>query len=186
MDDSLEQRVSAVERALTDGDQDLSALADVGAVTDQMDGLESDIADLSDRVAELEAATQALRGYVGAVRAVNREVEQRADAALAAATGGELETGQCTRSDGRATSTQSECLRCGDLQGSSTESRNPSASESPDFTTETPTSPRSRDPAEDARQAIRASRNGASQREPEDGQSERKDPGLLGQIRNRL
>jgi hypothetical protein len=37
------------------------------------------------RVAELEAATQALRGYVGNVRSVNERVEERADAALARA-----------------------------------------------------------------------------------------------------
>ena len=37
---------------------------------------------LFDRLAELEAAVQALRGYVGSVRAVNEDVEQRADLAV--------------------------------------------------------------------------------------------------------
>jgi hypothetical protein len=48
-------------------------------------------------VSELEAATQALRGYVGNVRAVNRDIEQRADTALAKAESVESaldETGQ--------------------------------------------------------------------------------------------
>ncbi len=84
MDETLEQRLAAVERALTDGDHDLSELATSGEVAHRVDGIESDVDSLADRVAELEAATQALRGYVGNVRAVNQEVERRADAALAA------------------------------------------------------------------------------------------------------
>ncbi|WP_323674839.1 hypothetical protein [Halorubellus sp. PRR65] len=46
---------------------------------------EADVAALADRVAELEAAVQALRGYAGSVRAVNDRVEERADAAVATA-----------------------------------------------------------------------------------------------------
>lgn len=84
MDETLEQRLAAVERALTDGNHDLSALATSGDIAHRLDEVESDLDTLADRVAELEAATQALRGYVGNVRAVNREVERRADAALAA------------------------------------------------------------------------------------------------------
>lgn len=42
-----------------------------------------DVSALTDRVSELEAAVQALRGYTGSVRAVNDRVEERADAALA-------------------------------------------------------------------------------------------------------
>jgi len=40
--------------------------------------------DLEDRLAELEAAVQALRGYAGSVRSVNEGVRERADAAAAA------------------------------------------------------------------------------------------------------
>lgn len=65
--DSLERRLAAVERALAE-DEPLER-------ADHLDDLEA-------RVAELEAAVQALRGYVGSVRAVNEEVERRADRAF--------------------------------------------------------------------------------------------------------
>lgn len=83
--DELEARIEALERAVTDGDRDLSELAAEGETRERLAALEDELDDLADRVAELEAATQALRGYVGNVRAVNTEIEQRADAALAKA-----------------------------------------------------------------------------------------------------
>lgn len=82
--DDLRDRVEAVERALTDGDGDLTALADGAATAERVDTLAADLEDLRDTVADLEAATQALRGYVGNVRSVNEAVERRADAAAAA------------------------------------------------------------------------------------------------------
>ena len=65
--DTVERRLDAVERALTDEEP-----------------IERDdrLAELETRIAELEAAVQALRGYIGSVRAVNEEIEQRADRAL--------------------------------------------------------------------------------------------------------
>lgn len=82
--DPLEERLRAVERALTDGDDlGLAALGDAAALAARVEDAEERLDDLDDRVAELEAATQALRGYVGNVRHVNRSVEERADAALA-------------------------------------------------------------------------------------------------------
>jgi hypothetical protein len=83
--DELEARIEALERAVTDGDHDLSELATEGETREQLAAIETELGDIADRVAELEAATQALRGYVGNVRAVNRDIEQRADAALAKA-----------------------------------------------------------------------------------------------------
>ncbi len=83
--DELEARIEALERAVTDGDHDLSELAAEGETREQLAAIETELGDIADRVAELEAATQALRGYVGNVRAVNRDIEQRADAALAKA-----------------------------------------------------------------------------------------------------
>lgn len=65
--ESVERRLAAVERALAT-DEPLE-------YADRLDDLEG-------RVAELEAAVQALRGYVGSVRAVNEDIEQRADLAL--------------------------------------------------------------------------------------------------------
>ncbi|MFC7134147.1 MULTISPECIES: DUF7310 family coiled-coil domain-containing protein [Salinibaculum] len=85
MDESFEERLAAVERALTDTDGDRPDLATAAEVAERVDDLETDLAALTDRVAELEAATQALRGYVGNVRSVNEEVEQRADLALSKA-----------------------------------------------------------------------------------------------------
>jgi len=82
--DDLEERVAAVERALTDGEGDLTALAEGAATADRVRQLESTVEDLEEDVAEVEAATQALRGYVGNVRSVNESVEEQADAALAA------------------------------------------------------------------------------------------------------
>lgn len=82
--DDLRERVAAVERALTDGDGDLSALAEGAARAERVADLEATVADLREDVTELEAATQALRGYVGNVRSVNEDVEQRAETAVAA------------------------------------------------------------------------------------------------------
>ena len=65
--DSVERRLAAVERALSEEEPIERA--------DRLD-------DLVDRVAELEAAVQAVRGYVGEVRAINEDVERRADRAL--------------------------------------------------------------------------------------------------------
>lgn len=82
MDDQLEERIATLERAVTDGEGDVAALTEAAVTAERLEALETTAADLEDRVAELEAATQALRGYVGNVRAVNREVEERADLAL--------------------------------------------------------------------------------------------------------
>jgi hypothetical protein len=82
MDETIEDRLAAVERALTDGDHDLDALAADAETAARVDRLEDDIAMLRERVDELDAATQALRGYVGNVRAVNEDVRERADLAL--------------------------------------------------------------------------------------------------------
>jgi hypothetical protein len=76
-DTPLEERLAAVERALSDADPE--------ATPPDVDGLPARVAAIEEDVAELEAAVQAVRGYVGGVRAVNEDVEQRADAAMATA-----------------------------------------------------------------------------------------------------
>lgn len=86
-EDAIERRLAAVERALTDGREAPAGLRADAALADRVEELEATTADLERRVADLDAAVQALRGYVGNVRHVNREVERRAEAALAAADG---------------------------------------------------------------------------------------------------
>lgn len=81
MEDGLEARLGALERAVTEGEH---ADTEFEAI-ERLEDIESRVDELDDRIAELEAATQALRGYVGNIRSVNQEVEQRADAALAKA-----------------------------------------------------------------------------------------------------
>lgn len=86
-DASLDERLRAVERTLTDTDRDLTAIADAAERTDRIDRLEDRSDRLQNRLEELESAVESVRGYVGQIKAVNREVERRANAALAATQG---------------------------------------------------------------------------------------------------
>jgi hypothetical protein len=124
MDDQLEERVATLERAVTDGEGDPAALADAAVTAERLDDLETAAEDLEDRVAELEAATQALRGYVGEVRSVNREVEERADLALSRVedlAGGSNTSGdtrdepaeRSPRNVGEGSQRRERCGRCG-------------------------------------------------------------------------
>lgn len=107
--EALEKRIAALERAITDGEADCGALADRAATAERVDDLEARLDDVTDQVGELDAATQALRGYVGNVRAVNREVERRADAALSKVES--LEAQQGGRESGEPA--ERRCPRCG-------------------------------------------------------------------------
>lgn len=69
--ETLERRLEAVERALSSGEP--------LEHQDRIDAFER-------RLADVEAAVEAIRGYVGTVRAINRNVENRADRALRKAT----------------------------------------------------------------------------------------------------
>ncbi|MEF8856145.1 MAG: hypothetical protein V5A16_01850 [Haloplanus sp.] len=84
MDDGrpLRERVEALERAVTDGHA-ADGLPDAGRIATRVDDLEAAVEEMSDRIAELEAAVQALRGFAGGVRAVDESVERRANAAIA-------------------------------------------------------------------------------------------------------
>lgn len=103
--DDLAARVAAIERTLTDGHA-LSDLPDGAELAESVDALEERVDRIERRLDDLDAATQALRGYVGNVRSVNRDVERRADAALAAVEGltddGPLRapSGECVRATG--------------------------------------------------------------------------------------
>lgn len=90
-DADLAERLRAVERALTDGDVTPADLSDPATRDERLDRLADRLDDIEGRLAEAEAGIQAVRGYVGSIRAVNREVERRADAALAAADASEDE-----------------------------------------------------------------------------------------------
>ena len=80
-DAELERRLAAVERSL-DANGDSDGPSD-GAHSDT-DEFEARLAELESRVDELDAAVQAVRGFLGGVSAVNESVERRADAAVAA------------------------------------------------------------------------------------------------------
>ena len=84
-DSDLAERLDAVERALTDDGTDLTDVRDAAALASDLERLEARVDDLEAIVDELEAAVEAVRGYAGNVRAVNRDVERRASAALAKA-----------------------------------------------------------------------------------------------------
>ena len=98
-DDRIHERLRAVERALTDDDRTVTDLPDDATAAAERETLDDRLSDVEARVEELEAATQAVRGYVGAIRAVNREVERRADLALARATDGSDTHGDGCRSE---------------------------------------------------------------------------------------
>lgn len=74
--EDLEGRLTAVERALTDGETNLDGLDDAAGLGAQVDDIEDRLASVESRLDTLDGATQALRGYVGAVRAVNDDVER--------------------------------------------------------------------------------------------------------------
>lgn len=83
--DELSARLATVERALSDGDTPVAQLDDAETIEQRLNTIETAVEDLTARVAELEAASSALRGYAAGVRAVNEDVERRADLALAKA-----------------------------------------------------------------------------------------------------
>lgn len=78
-------RLEAVERALTGGETPVADLDGAAELDARLAAAEERVEALADRVDDLDAATQAVRGYAGGIRAVNRRVERRADAALAKA-----------------------------------------------------------------------------------------------------
>lgn len=84
--DTLEDRLRAVERALGEGDPPES-VARVAELTARVEAVEADLDSVTERLLVVEAAVQALQGYVGHVQDANREIGRRATAALAAVGG---------------------------------------------------------------------------------------------------
>lgn len=81
---TLEERLDAVERAVTDGAVSLADVEDAAGRTARIERVESRLESVEEQVDDLEAAVAAIRGYVGELRHVNREVERTASAAVAA------------------------------------------------------------------------------------------------------
>lgn len=81
--ETLAARLDAVERALVDGDGDLTDVQTATDLDERLTTVETRLDELAESMAEQEAALLAVRGYVGAVRSVNESVEQKADLALA-------------------------------------------------------------------------------------------------------
>jgi len=77
-DENLERRLAAVERAIDGETRDRTVEAH------DPEALDARLTTLESRVDELDAAVQAVRGFLGGVSAVNEAVERRADAAVAA------------------------------------------------------------------------------------------------------
>jgi polyhydroxyalkanoate synthesis regulator phasin len=82
--DRIEERLSAVERTVVDGDYELTELTDLASLAADVEELESRLDSLEQRFAELEASAKATQGYVSNIESVNEDVEQQADAAIAA------------------------------------------------------------------------------------------------------
>ncbi|GAB7094901.1 hypothetical protein JCM30237_20540 [Halolamina litorea] len=123
--EDLERRLAAVERALGDGDDGAVGDNDIDAVSRGHD-VDGRLDTLETRVEELDAALQAVRGFLGGVSAVNESVERRADAAVAAVdrleteihgdTEGSIEERFGEDSDERATANEYGCDRSSDRE----------------------------------------------------------------------
>ncbi|RQH01295.1 DUF7310 family coiled-coil domain-containing protein [Natrarchaeobius oligotrophus] len=80
--DRLEQRLAAVERTVVDGEFAFDELPDRGSLVADLERLESRLDAYEYRVATLEGETEALRGFVDRLEAVNSGVEREATTAL--------------------------------------------------------------------------------------------------------
>lgn len=82
--DQIDQRLSAVESTVVDGNVNLDDLSDVSELMEELERVNARLDELESRLSELEGVTQSLEGYVGNIRTVNEETEKQADAAMAA------------------------------------------------------------------------------------------------------
>lgn len=82
---SLDERLAAVERALTDGEVEPAALSDAATVEERLDTIEDRLDSLEQRLAAAEAGVGALRGQAGEARRETDQLERTAERALATA-----------------------------------------------------------------------------------------------------
>lgn len=75
-EETLDERLRTVERALTDDETPVPDLADAAAVEERLDGTADRLDDVEERLGELAASVQAVRGYVGEVRERREEGER--------------------------------------------------------------------------------------------------------------
>jgi len=170
--ETLAERLRTVERAVTDGTTEFPEVTELAELEARVDTVEQRVDDIDERTAELEAATQAIRGYVGNVRSVNDEVEQRADAALAATDRLEVrldeELGSQSVSDPPATSAEQ--------RRTATRQERPRSSDGHDHADTSATTGF----AAEAQTDFSAITDGGG---PDNGESESTDTGVFGRIR---
>lgn len=82
---SLEERLAAVERALTDGEADPVDLSDAATVQRRLDEVGARLDSFEQRLAAVEAGLDAVRGQVGEERRDTDHLERTAEQALATA-----------------------------------------------------------------------------------------------------
>jgi len=83
--EQFEQRLSAVERTVVDGDHDVPALSDIDALKQTVDALADQVETIDSRLLAVESGVEALEGYVGNIQSVNQSVERQADIAIVSA-----------------------------------------------------------------------------------------------------
>ncbi|MBZ6493607.1 DUF7310 family coiled-coil domain-containing protein [Natrinema longum] len=79
----LEQRLSAVERVVVDGDVTFAELSELTSLAETVAELETRLEEQDRRIADLEATVQSIEGYVGNVESINDDVERHAASAVA-------------------------------------------------------------------------------------------------------
>jgi hypothetical protein len=82
---TLDERLAAVERAVTDDDLEPAALSDAATVERRLDAVEDRLDAMAERLAAAEAGVDAVRGHVGHERSTVDDVERTATTALATA-----------------------------------------------------------------------------------------------------
>ncbi|MFC7177198.1 DUF7310 family coiled-coil domain-containing protein [Halosegnis marinus] len=82
---TLEDRLDAVERTITDDDRGPADLSNAAAVERRLDALAERLDAMEDRLADAEGDVATVRGHVGNAERIDRETAQVAQRALAVA-----------------------------------------------------------------------------------------------------